>query len=86
MRSIERATRAELGQLGVDLAKSALGRAAVDLAQRLDGEPTDRDAAGLSRELRQLLDTLHRRHGAVGGDLDAFLAGISAASLGDGTH
>lgn len=83
MRAIERAVRAELRALGVDLATEVLGRVAVDHAARLDDRPTDRDATALSRELRQVLGDLYRRHGAEGGDLDAFVAGISAAALRD---
>jgi hypothetical protein len=81
----ERSTRTELRDLGVDLARSALGRAAIDLAQRLDADPTptDRDVTGLVRELRQVLDALYRRHATGGGELDAFVAGISAAALRD---
>jgi hypothetical protein len=81
VRSIERATRAELRAMNADLASNALARTAVDLAQRLDCEPTDRDAVLLSRELRLVLTDLHARHDGVGGEIDAFLAGIAAADL-----
>lgn len=64
--------------MGVVLAGSTLGRTALDLAARLDAAPTDRDATALSRELRLVLGALHERHdGTGGGELDAFLAGIS---------
>ena len=81
MRSIERATRAELRALSVPLESSALARTALDLAVRLDSEPTDRDAVLLSRELRLVLGDLHARHDGVGGEIDAFLRGIAAADL-----
>lgn len=68
--------------MGADLAVSALARAAIDLAQRLDQNPTDRDATALSRELRLVLGALHERHDQVaGGELDNFLGSISAPAL-----
>jgi hypothetical protein len=78
---IERATRAELKAMGVELETSALARTAVELAQRLDAGPTDRDATALSRELRMVLGQLHARHDAAGGELDGFLAGLSAPTF-----
>lgn len=56
--STERALRAQLKAMGVDLRRSPLGVVAVGIARRLDGDPTDRDATGLSRELRMVLGEL----------------------------
>jgi uncharacterized protein (DUF2267 family) len=80
----EQATRAELRVLGVDLACSALGRAAVDLAQRLDADPGDRAAAMLVRELRLVMGQLHRRQPEdLGSEVDRFLERIAATDGGD---
>lgn len=82
MKATERATRAELRALGVDLGASALGRAAIDLAKRLDAGPGDRAAAMLARELRLVMGDLHRRAGGdLGGELERFLGQISTPSL-----
>jgi hypothetical protein len=58
---VTRAAKAELERLGPELAGSTLAAAVLDLAGRLDAEPTDRDAVDLSRELRIALAELHRR-------------------------
>jgi len=77
VRATERATRAELRTLGVQLAASALGRAAVDLGKRLDAGPGDRAAAMLVRELRLVMGELHRRAGGdLGSELERFLGQI----------
>ena len=84
MRVTERATRAELRTLGVVLDSSALGRAAVDLARRLDADPGDRAAAMLARELRLVMGDLHRRHPEdLSGEVENFLERIAAAPSGD---
>lgn len=85
MRAVERATRAELRALG-GVASSALARVAIDLAQRLDADPGDRDAVPLARELRLALGELRAvAKEDVGGELERFLARISDTSLGDGS-
>lgn len=82
MRATERATRAELRTLGADPTRSALARAAVDLAKRLDAAPGDRAAAMLCRELRLVVDDLHRRAGGdLGGELERFLGQVSTPAF-----
>jgi hypothetical protein len=84
MKATERATRAELRGIGVDLASSALGRAVVDLARRLDAAPEDRAMAMLTRELRLSMAELHRRAGGdLGSEVDRFLERIAATDSGD---
>jgi uncharacterized protein (DUF2267 family) len=84
MKSVERSTRAELRALGVSLRSSSLARSAVELAKRLDAEPADTAAVLLHRELRQTMDTLHRRvPEEATSDVEAFLARIAAP---DGGH
>lgn len=86
MKATERATRAELRILGVDLAASALGRAAIDLAKRLDAGPGDRAAAMLVRELRLVMGQLQRRQPEdLGSEVDRFLERIAATDSGDTT-
>jgi hypothetical protein len=80
----ERATRAELRALGADPTASALARAAVDLARRLDEHPGDRAAAMLVRELRLVMGQLQRRHPEeLSGEIEQFLERIAAADSGD---
>lgn len=86
MRAHEKTTRLKLRELGVDLASSPQGRAAVDLAQRLDLGPTDRDVIGLVKEQRLVWGMLLDLHTTGGSELDGFIAGISAPSFGDGSH
>jgi hypothetical protein len=82
VRATERACRAELRTLGVDLAASALGRASVDLARRLDAGPGDRAAAMLARELRLVMGNLQRRAGGdLGGELERFLGHVSTPAF-----
>jgi hypothetical protein len=74
----ERATRAELRAMGVQVRSDALGQAAIDLAKRLDADPGDRAAAMLTRELRLVIGDLHRRSSNdLGGELERFLGQIS---------
>jgi hypothetical protein len=82
VRVTERATRAELRTLGADPTRSALARAAVDLAARLDATPGDRAAAMLCRELRLVMGDLHRRMGGdLGSELERFLGQVNTPSL-----
>jgi hypothetical protein len=84
MRVTERATRAELRALGADPTRSALARAAVDLAERLDEHPGDRAATMLTRELRLVMGDLHRRHPEdLSGEVEQYLERIAAPDRGD---
>jgi hypothetical protein len=58
---VEKAARAELKRLPADLRGSTLASAVLELARRLDAEPSDREAATLARELRLALSDLERR-------------------------
>lgn len=79
---IEKAAKAELGRLPVELRTCTLAEVVLDLARRLDAEPEDRAASMLSRELRLVLAVLHDRAGDAGGDdLDRFLASIANPAL-----
>jgi hypothetical protein len=82
LRVTEKATRAELRALGADPTRSALARAAVDLARRLDAAPGDRAAAMLCRELRLVVGDLRRQQGGdLGSELERFLGQINTPSL-----
>lgn len=82
MKATERATRAELRTLGADPTRSALARAAVDLAKRLDAEPGDRAAAMLVRELRLVVGDLRRSHGGdLGSELERFLGQVNTPAF-----
>jgi len=82
VKATERATRAELRTLGVQLASSTLGRAAVDLAKRLDAVPGDRAAAMLVRELRLVLGDLRRQQGGdLGSELERFLGQVNTPAF-----
>lgn len=81
--SVEEAARAELGALPEALSSSTLAAAAVDLAIRLDSEPSDRDAAALSRELRMVLADLHRMARGAGIEEEEIVDRVSDAALGD---
>jgi hypothetical protein len=82
VRATERATRAELRTLGVKLDESALGRAAVDIARRLDAIPGDRAAAMLVRELRLVMGELHRRMGGdLSSEMERFLGQVSTPAF-----
>lgn len=85
MRVTEKATRAELRTLGADPTRSALARAAVDLARRLDAGPGDRAAAMLVRELRLVVGQLRAQAKGEGtSDVEAFLAGVSTPAYDAG--
>jgi hypothetical protein len=82
LRVTEKATRAELRALGADPMRSALARAAVDLARRLDAGPGDRAAAMLVRELRLVVGDLRRQQGGdLGSELERFLGGVSTPAF-----
>lgn len=86
MRRIERATRAELRELGVKLSSSAMGQSAVEIARRLDDlqGANDHAAVELSRELRLLISKLRGPEDEHGGtsDVESYLAGIAAPDVG----
>jgi hypothetical protein len=84
MRAIEAATRQELRDLDVSLQSSALERAAVDLARRLDADPGDRSAVMLSRELRLVLAELRRARGGGASDVEDFLRRVSTPAFDAG--
>ena len=63
VKAVERAARAELKALPVPLRTSTLVAAVLELARRLDGDPPDREAASLARELRLALADLRRQAG-----------------------
>ena len=63
MRAVERAAVAELKALPKALRTSTLSAAVLELAQRLDGDPADREAALIARELRLGLADLRRQAG-----------------------
>lgn len=73
----------ELSGLPEALRSSTLAATVLDLAGRLDGEPSDRDAAALSRELRLVMADLHRRLGGAGSEQEEIVARIGNRSLGD---
>jgi uncharacterized protein (DUF2267 family) len=80
---IERATRAELRKMPAEARESALAKAAVALARRLDADPADTAAALLNREFRQTLTDLYRRAPEdMTDDVDRFLARIAAPDVG----
>jgi hypothetical protein len=83
VRAVERAARAELGALPVELRASTLANVAVNLASRLDAEPADREATMLAHELRLTMKELHRMapEGGVD-DVERFLGRIAAPDLG----
>jgi hypothetical protein len=84
MRVTERATRSELRGMGADPTRSALARAAVDLARRLDEDPGDRAATMLVRELRLVMGELHRRNPEdLSGEVEQYLERIAAPNVGD---
>jgi hypothetical protein len=84
VRVTEKATRAELRTLGADPTRSALARAAVDLARRLDEHPGDRAAAMLVRELRLVMGDLHRQNPEdLSGEVEQYLERIAAPDVGD---
>jgi hypothetical protein len=85
MRAIERAARADLRALPDGLAGSALARAVIELASRLDAGPADTAAVLLARELRMALADLRAQaKGDAADDVEAFLAGVSTPAYDAG--
>jgi hypothetical protein len=80
---VTRAAKAELVRLGFDLASSTLAAAVLDLARRLDAEPTDRDAVDLARELRMALAELRRQADASKPEGGGIVDRIRTAALGN---
>ena len=60
MKTIERAAKAEIKAMPAEVAGSTLAVAMINLARRMDGEPPDREAAVVARELRIGLAELRR--------------------------
>jgi hypothetical protein len=84
MRAVERAARADLRALPDEVAGSAVARAVIDLAKRLDAGPADTAAVLIVRELRQAMAFLHRRQPEdLSGEVDRFLERIAAPDVGD---
>jgi hypothetical protein len=83
MKAVERAAQAELGALPAELRTSTLAKVALNLARRLDNEPSDREATMLAHELRLTMNEL-RRMAPEGGvdDVERFLARVAAPDLG----
>jgi hypothetical protein len=77
-KAVERAARAELKALPVLLRTSTLAAAVLELARRLDGDPADREAAQLARELRLGLADLRRQAGVD----DEEVIDVRAGALG----
>jgi hypothetical protein len=63
VKPVERAAKAELKALPSELRSGALAAAVLELARRLDDDPSDREAASLARELRLALADLRRQAG-----------------------
>jgi hypothetical protein len=83
VKAVERAARAELRALPAELRTSTLAKAVLNLAQRLDDGPADREAVLLARELRLALGELHRQSPEGGvDDVERFLARVAAPNLG----
>jgi hypothetical protein len=83
MRAIERALRAELRILPELVASSALARAALVLARRLDEGPGDDTFVKLHRELRMVTADLYARAASGGdaGEVERFLERIARPPL-----
>jgi hypothetical protein len=77
-KAVERAAWAELKALPVPLRTSTLAAAVLELARRLDGDPADREAAQLARELRLGLADLRRQAGVD----EEVLIDVRAGALG----
>jgi hypothetical protein len=84
MKAVERAARADLRALPAEIATSAVARAVIDLARRLDAGPADTTAVLLVRELRQAMAFLHHRQPEdLSGEVDRFLERIAVPDVGD---
>jgi hypothetical protein len=78
VKPVERAARGELKALPAPLRTSTLAAAVLELARRLDGDPADREAAQLARELRLGLAYLRRQAGVD----DEEVIDVRAGALG----
>jgi hypothetical protein len=78
LKPVEKAAVAELKALPVPLRTSTLAAAVLELARRLDGDPADREAAQLARELRLGLADLRRQAGVD----DEEVIDVRAGALG----
>lgn len=78
VKPVERAAKAELKALPSELRSGALAAAVLELARRLDDDPSDREAASLARELRLALADLRRQAGV---DSEAVID-VRASALG----
>jgi hypothetical protein len=84
MKAVERAARADLRALPAERGRSALSRAVIDLARRLDDGPADTTAVLLVRELRQAMAFLqHRQPEDLSGEVERFLERVAAPDVGD---
>lgn len=64
-KSVEKAATVEIAAMPAPVATSTLAATAIELARRLDGDPTDREAATIARELRIAMADLGRLAAAV---------------------
>jgi hypothetical protein len=82
---IERAARDEVRRMPAEVRGSALAKAVVALARRLDGRPSDSAAALLNRELRQTFADLRAQTKGDGtGDVEEFLRRVSTPAFDAG--
>lgn len=82
---MEKATRAELAGMPEPVRTSAVARAAVEMARRLDNDPADSVAVLVARELRQCMAALHgQAKGDSTSDIDEYLRQVSAAAFDAG--
>lgn len=82
MGDLGKAAAAELEALSEALRTSTLAATVLDLARRLDEEPTDRDAVGLARELRLALIELRHQSGGVETEQEQIVARLRTTALG----
>jgi hypothetical protein len=78
LKPVQKAAVAELKALPAPLRTSTLAAAVLELARRLDGDPADREAAQLARELRLGLADLRRQAGVD----DEEVIDVRAGALG----
>jgi hypothetical protein len=85
MKVVERAARAELRALPEQVRSSALAKAAIDLAKRLDAGPPDTTAVLLARELRMAMADLRgQAKGDATNDVEEFLRRVSTPAFDTG--
>jgi hypothetical protein len=83
VKATEKATRAVIRSISVDVDRDPLARVAIVLSQRIDADPADDILTRLSRELRLVMAALRDLAGEAGtNDIDAFLERIAAPELG----